>query len=100
MVARAVTVLVIFDVRATGVLVAVFFVFVRPDKIVTGIALRSETVVFTALREVVERVLVPRVASAVFLARDFVSLAREAASALTMQIAEIRIKHRIFFISE
>ena len=100
MVARAVTVFVMLGVRATGVLVVVFFVFVRWDKIVTGIALRGATVVFTALREVVERVFFSGAVIVVFFPRDFVFVVREAASALTMQTAEIRIKDRIVFISE
>jgi len=91
--ARAVTVFTeLVCVRDTDVLVAVFFVAVRGVKILTGFMLRGATVVFTALRDVIERV-VPVVRDGVFFVRD-------EASALNMQSAEIRIKDRIFFISE
>ena len=102
--ARAETFLVgvVFAVRDTAVLVADFFsLLARCDNIVTCAVLRWGTVVFTAVRDAVALGFFSDIVMVVVFSRGFVVFfVREAASALNMQTAEIRIKDRIFFISE
>ena len=98
--ARAVTVFCCVAVRDTGVRVAMFLVALRGVNIETFFALRAETVVFTALRAVVDlAVFVFVVITFVLFPRDAAFSVRVADSALHMQNAQIKEKYRIFFIS-
>ena len=100
-VARAVTIFTeLIWLRDTGVLVAVLFVAALGVKIVTDFALRGETVVFTALREVVARAVLLDVEIVVFFPREALFSVRDTAPALNVQTTEAIIKARIFFISE
>ena len=95
-VARGVTFFVVaVAFRDIGTRVEMVFFVDLGVKMDADFVSREETVVFTALRDVVFLV----VFSVVIFPRDVTFVLRDEASALNMQTAEIIIKQRIFFIS-